>query len=222
MPRPRVHDDGLRARLLAEAGRTVNTAGIAALSLRFLAAQVGTSTSAVYSLFGGKSELLGALYEEAFAQFGAAQRAVPVTGDAVTDFTALGRAYWTWATAHPDLYQVLFSRALGDLEPTPAQAAAAASTIEPLSELVHSAVAGGAMAGDPTAITFAIWAAVHGAVSLVLANCAPDDESTRAQWFDATAGAVIRGWLTTDVSPAGHRPVIPRGPSSGDPDRSTT
>lgn len=175
----------------------VNTSGIAALSLRLLAARVGTSTSAVYSLFGGKPELLGALYQEAFGQFGAAQRAVPVTGDPVTDFTALGRAYWTWATAHPDLYPVLFSRALGDLQPTPAQAAAAAATIEPLSELVQSAVAAGAMTGDPSAITFAIWASVHGAVSLVLAHCAPDDERTRSQWFDATAGAVIRGWLAT-------------------------
>ncbi len=195
MPRPRVHDDELRTRLLAEAGRTVNTAGIGALSLRFLATRVGTSTSAVYSLFGGKPELLGALYEESFAQFGAAQRAVPVTGDVVADFAALGRAYWTWAIEHPDLYAVLFSRVLGDVKPTKAQADAAGSTITPLSELVRSAVATGQMAGDPSAITFAIWAAVHGAVSLVLANCAPVDEQTRSDWFGATAGAVIRGWL---------------------------
>jgi AcrR family transcriptional regulator len=197
VPRPRVHDDELRNRLLAEAGRTVHGAGIGSLSLRSLAGQVGTSTSAVYSLFGGKSELLGALYEEAFAQFGAAQRAVPVTGDLSADLGALGRAYWTWARAHPDLYPVLFSKALGDVEPTPAQAAAAAATIEPLSRLVQSAVETRQMVGDPGAITFAIWAAVHGAVSLVLANCAPDDEQTRSDWFDATAGAVIRGWLET-------------------------
>ena len=182
--------------MLAEAGRTVNAAGIAGLSLRTLAERVGTSTSAVYSLFGGKPELLGALYEESFARFGAAQRAVPVTGDVVADLDALGRAYWTWAIGHPDLYPVLFSRLLGDLEPTQAQAAAAASTITPLSDLVESAVAAGRMTGDPGTITFAIWAAVHGAVSLVLAHCAPDDEATRSHLFDATAGAVIRGWLT--------------------------
>lgn len=184
-------------RLLAEAGHTVNTMGIAALSLRSLAAQVGTSTSAVYSLFGGKSELLGALYEESFAQFGAAQRAVPVTGDLVVDLTALGRGYWTWARAHPDLYPVLFSRVLGDMEPTAAQAAAAASTIEPLSELVETAVAAGRMVGDPSALAFAIWAAVHGAVSLVLAHCAPDDEQARSDLFDATSRAVIRGLLVS-------------------------
>lgn len=197
MPRPRVHDEELRTRLLVEAGRTVRRTGIASLSLRSLADQVGTSTSAVYSLFGGKAELLGALYEEAFAQFGAAQRAVPVTGDLGADFTALADAYWNWARANPDLYPVLFSTVLGDVEPTLAQAAAAAATIEPLSQLVQSAVRTGRMVGDPGAITFAIWAAVHGAVSLVLANCAPEDERTRSDWFDATAGAVVRGWLAT-------------------------
>lgn len=171
--------------------------GIASLSLRSLAGQVGTSTSAVYSLFGGKAELLAALYEGAFAQFGAAQRAVPVTGDVGDDLMALGHAYWAWARAHPDLYPVLFSGVLGDVEPNPAQVAAAASTIEPLARLVQSAVETGRMVGDPGAITFAVWAAVHGAVSLVLANCAPEAERTRADWFDATAGAVIRGWLAT-------------------------
>ena len=197
MPRPRVHDDELRTRLLAQAGRTAHSDGIASLSLRSLAGQVGTSTSAVYSLFGGKAELLGALYGEAFAQFGAAQRSVPVTGDLGADLKALGRGYWTWATAHPDLYPMLFSGVLGDVEPSPAQAAAAAATIEPLARLVQSGVDSGRMVGDPGAITFAIWAAVHGAVSLVLAHCAPDDEQTRSDWFDATAGAVIAGWLAS-------------------------
>lgn len=175
----------------------MTAAGIGALSLRSLATQVGTSTSAVYSLFGGKPELLAALYEEAFARFGASQRAVPVTGDTRTDLIALGRAYWTWARAHPDLYSVLFSGVLGDLDPDSAQATAARATIAPLSGLVESAVAAGSMAGDPLDITFGIWAAVHGAVALVLAHCAPDDEQRRSELFDATAGAVVRGFLTT-------------------------
>ncbi len=64
---------------------------------------------------------------EAFAQFGTAQRAVPVTGDALTDLTALGRAYWTWAREHPDLYSVLFSGVLGEPDPDSAQAELASS-----------------------------------------------------------------------------------------------
>ena len=74
MPRPKVHDAALRLRLLECAGATLSTRGLAALSLRTLAADVGTSTTAVYALFGGKPGLLAALHAEAFARLGARLR----------------------------------------------------------------------------------------------------------------------------------------------------
>jgi AcrR family transcriptional regulator len=61
VPRPRTHDDALRDRLLDVAAATVSTGGLTVLSLRSLAAEVGTSTSAVYALFGGRAELVKAL-----------------------------------------------------------------------------------------------------------------------------------------------------------------
>jgi AcrR family transcriptional regulator len=70
VPRPKVHDAALRLRLLECAGATLSTRGLAALSLRTLAADVGTSTTAVYALFGGKPGLLAALHAEAFARLG--------------------------------------------------------------------------------------------------------------------------------------------------------
>ena len=161
-----------------------------------LAADAGTSTTAVYSLFGGKPALLGALFEESFSSFGASQEAVPITGDTATDLVALGRAYWSWAREHPHLYSVMFGQALGGFVCTPEQAATAEATIEPLAGVVRSAVEGGTMLGDPMTITYSIWAAVHGVVSLVMAERAPDDEVARAHLFDATAMAVVRGWMT--------------------------
>jgi AcrR family transcriptional regulator len=195
MARPRVHDENLRSQLLEHAGRLVTERGMAALSLRELAADAGTSTTAVYSLFGGKPALLGALFEESFSSFGASQEAVQVTGDTATDLVALGRAYWSWAREHPHLYSVMFGQALGGFVCTPEQAATAEATIEPLANVVRSAVERGTMLGDPMTITYSIWAAVHGVVSLVLAERAPDDETTRAHLFDATAQAVVRGWM---------------------------
>jgi len=195
VPRPRLHDENLRTLLLQETGRTISSRGVNALSMRTLAADVGTSTTAVYSLFGGKPGLLAALFEESFAGFGAAQRAVPVTGDVLADFAALARAYWEWARDHPDLYGVMFSQVLGEFERTREQAAAAEATIEPLSALVESAIRAGILTGDAAIITFAIWAGVHGVVSLVLAGCAPHDEAHRSSLFQATADAAVRGWL---------------------------
>ena len=91
VPRPKVHDAALRLRLLECAGATLSTRGLAALSLRTLAADVGTSTTAVYALFGGKPGLLAALHAEAFARLGARLDAVPLGADPVEDLVALGR-----------------------------------------------------------------------------------------------------------------------------------
>lgn len=196
MARPRVHDENLRARLLEHAGRLVTENGTGALSVRTVASDAGTSTTAVYSLFGGKSELLAALFEESFDSFGAAQRAVHVTGDVVDDLAALGQAYWTWARGHPHLYSVMFSQVLARFPLTPEQSKAAGTTIEPLRAAVTAGVQSGVLTGDPATITFAIWAAVHGVVSLAMAGCLPGDNTIDEGLFTATATATVRGFLT--------------------------
>ena len=219
MARPRVHDAELRLRLIEHAGRTVAVRGAGALSLRALAAEVGTSTSAVYALFGGKPGLLGALFEAAFAGFGAAQRAAPVSGIVLDDLAALGRAYWVWARDHPHLYRVMFGQVLVKFEPTPAQGAASQRTIQPLADAVHAGVESGVFTGDPATITFAIWAAVHGVVSLAMAGFAPMDEAAMAALFDATTAATLRGWLTDPPALTEPRSTEPRSaePRSAEP-----
>jgi AcrR family transcriptional regulator len=197
MARPRLHDENLRLRLLENAGRLVTEHGVDGLSLRTLATQSRTSTTAIYSLFGGKTGLLGALFDESFDSFGASQRAVPISGDPVTDLAGLGRAYWDWARLHPQLYSVMFSQALAGVERTPEQAARAEATMQPLAGVVGAAVDSGLLTGDPFTITFSVWAAVHGVVSLALADCAPPDESVRDALFAATAESVVRGWLAS-------------------------
>lgn len=196
MARPRVHDENLREKLLEHAGRMVAENGMHSLSLRRVASEARTSTTAVYSLFGGKPGLLGALFEESFASFGSAQEAVPISGDVLADLSGLSQAYWAWARRHPHRYSVMFGQALGGFECTPEQALKSQATIGPLAGVVEAAVRSGVMAGDPPTIAFAIWAAVHGVVSLVMAGRAPDDETAAALLFDATAASTVRGWLT--------------------------
>ena len=193
MPRPRLHDEDLRNRLLERAGRIVAENGVAALSLRGLAGEENTSTTAVYSLFGGKPALLSALFEASFAGFGAAQTAVPVTGDTFTDLAALGWCYREWAHLHPHLYGVMFGGVLAGFDPEPEQAATAEATIEPLAAVVRRGVDRGVLRGDPFTITFSIWATVHGLVSLGLVGCAPPEELARPI-FEASTIALVRGW----------------------------
>ena len=59
MGRPREHNERTASALLETAERTIEEHGIGALSLRELASDAGTTTRAVYSLFGSKEGLLG-------------------------------------------------------------------------------------------------------------------------------------------------------------------
>jgi AcrR family transcriptional regulator len=106
VPRPRTHDDELRVSLVETAARLLADEGPHALSTRRVAREVGTSTTAIYSLLGSKNELLRAMYLEGFGRLAAAQDAVVRTDDPVNDLCALGRAYFDNGVANPYLYEV--------------------------------------------------------------------------------------------------------------------
>ena len=61
MNTPRHHDEKLRLELIAEASKALAKGGPAAVSLRDISAACNTSTTAIYSLFGGKKQLLNSV-----------------------------------------------------------------------------------------------------------------------------------------------------------------
>ena len=199
VPRPKVHDAALRLRLLECAGEVLSTGGLAALSLRTLAAAVGTSTTAVYALFGGKPGLLEALHTEAFSRLGEHLHAVPLGADPVADLVALGRAYRDAALSDPHLYEVMFG---GTLSAGEQWWAAAAPIFRPVVDLVERAVATGALrpGTEPATVSLALWATVHGLVSLRLRGLHPTDVPAPDEVFDQALRAAVAGWLPT---PAG-------------------
>lgn len=195
MARPRIHDEQLRTRLLEAAAETVAHQGVDSLSLRKLAAAQGTSTTAIYSLFGGRTELLVALFATSFASFGDSQRRVPVTGDPEVDLRELAVAYRTWALANPHLYAVMFGGVLGSIDVAD-EAHRADAAMDPLRAAVSSAVAAGTMDGASVElISHSFWAIVHGLVSLELSIPGMADDEDRRVMFDAGAASVLRGWM---------------------------
>lgn len=66
MGRPRVHDEHTADALLDAAEQLASAGGEAALSVRGVAERAGTTTRAVYSLFGDRDGLLTALGARAF------------------------------------------------------------------------------------------------------------------------------------------------------------
>lgn len=93
----------------------MEASGPEVLRARALAAEVGASTQALYTLFGGMPGLLEAIVAEGFARFARHVEAVPETEDPVADFLAKGWAYSEWALAHPQLYRLMFGLTGGDL-----------------------------------------------------------------------------------------------------------
>src|SRR5471030_2163532 len=90
MGRPREHDDRMACALLDAAERILQADGPDALSIRHVAEDVGTTTRAVYSLFGSKDGLIVALGVRAFEMLGASIRALPETKDPVADLVEAG------------------------------------------------------------------------------------------------------------------------------------
>ncbi|MGH4010143.1 MAG: TetR/AcrR family transcriptional regulator [Pseudonocardiaceae bacterium] len=195
MPRPKLHDDALRGRLLDTAGEMVTSAGTDALSLRRLAAAAGTSTSAVYALFGGKPGLMRALFVEAFSRFGQYQHTVAPSEDPLADLLALGRAYRASAKADPHFYTVMFGSVMRGFAPTPQDMAHAEATFTPVLDAVRRAITAGLLRDEnPALIATALWANVHGLVSLELGGAMQQHALSPAEVFEAALRANLDGW----------------------------
>lgn len=174
MPRPRTHDETLRQRLLDRAGELLAEEGAKALSLRRLAGTVGTSTTAVYSLFGSKPGLVNELYVDGFRRFGTRLRAVPPTGDPIEDLVRIGLEYRAGALADRKLYPIMFTNVVPGFEPDDAYGELAMSALEPLWDRVRAGIAAGVLvevAADVIAVSY--WACVHGLVSFELGQLLP-------------------------------------------------
>lgn len=182
MPRPKLHDDTLRGRLLEVAGCIVAQEGAGALSVRRVAAEAQTSTTAIYSLFGGKGELVREVWLEGFRRLAARMEAAPATGDALDDLRELGMAYHDHAIENPAFYEIMFGRAVAEYEPSDADRAEAWRAQEMLVAGVRRCVEAGQAAGEPEEIAMVLWGLVHGMASLELHGMLGDPADARQRF----------------------------------------
>ena len=126
MGRPREHDEHTRAALRAAAERLVAEGGVAAFSVRAVADEAGTTTRAVYSLFGSKDGLLvDALAQGAFDYLTEGIDALGETDDPVADLVAVGvRVFRGLVREHPALYRIAFQRIVPGFQAGPEVTAA--------------------------------------------------------------------------------------------------
>ena len=112
---PRQSREDQRLRMIAASVRLLEESGPEVLRARRLSAEIGASTQALYTLFGGMPGLFEAIVAHGFNRLDAAVEAVPLTDDPVADFFAQGWAYGEWALANPQLYRLMFGLTGGDL-----------------------------------------------------------------------------------------------------------
>jgi AcrR family transcriptional regulator len=194
MGRPREHDDETAAALLVAAERIVEEHGPDALSVRGVAGDVGTTTRAVYSLFGSKEGLIAGLGAHAFDLLRVGVAASPTTAAPQGDLVETGLVFRRFATEHPALFRIAFQSNPSPMRDTPAVREAASLALGALTERIARLddPGPGLVNGlDPARATLHFHAVCEGLAGLEL-RCAFPSEAAEAVWREGLS-AVVRG-----------------------------
>lgn len=188
----------LRAAILESAITLLLSEGVAALTMRRVAAEVGASTKVLYTMCGGKEGLIDALYREGFARLQRVQESVPHDLAPLERMRVLSVVYREHALAEPSYYRVMFEHSVPGFEPSPESRTAADAAFGTVVDAVAACIDAGVFApADPYEIAKVCWAASHGAVSLELAGHFPHDKGAErystlmiavARYFTAPTG----------------------------------
>jgi len=161
-------DPDVRVALIDSAARLFAEAGPAALTARRLAAEAGTSTMAIYTHFGGMSEVIREVAKEGFSRLAEMFAQVEQSDDPVADMAYLGRVYRHNASMNRYLYSVMFGGdSLQGFALTDADRQNGRYTLSPAIDCVARCMeAGRFRTDDPVLVAHHMWLGVHGTVTL--------------------------------------------------------
>jgi AcrR family transcriptional regulator len=203
MGRPKEHDEATRQRLLDAAERLSASHGWEALTVRRIAEEAGTSTRAVYALFGSKEGLEQALHQAMFTRLRDLLQACERTDDPRHDIAVQSLAYRQWAVERPERYALAMHRFVGQRS-RPRSDEGLAVSREALGELrqaVRRCHDAGMLLGDrdPEEVVTHLRAMVHGLAEFEnLGMLGPDPE---AHWMTAVS-AQLDGYLRAAAAAA--------------------
>jgi AcrR family transcriptional regulator len=203
MGRPKEHDQATRERLLDAAERLSATHGWDALTVRGIAEEAGTSTRAVYALFGSKEGLEQALHEVMFTRLRDLIQGRERSDDPRQDLINLAMAYRRWAIERPERYALAMHRFVGQARRprSPGGIAVSQAALRELRDAVKRFHDAGRVDDDrdPEDVGTLLRANVHGLAEFEnLGMLAPDPE---AYWLAAVA-AMLDAHVRVDVAAA--------------------
>jgi AcrR family transcriptional regulator len=167
---PRARNPDVAAQLLDAAATLLSEEGEAAVTARRLSKEIGASTMAVYTHFGGMDELLLQVWRDGFTRFGQALDGPAVTDDAMADFVTQGWAYRRFALQNRHLYRVMFGDGLVPFRfEDPADQQVARGTFESLLGRLRRAAEAGRLHFDDVELAGqVVWSTVHGHMAIEL------------------------------------------------------
>jgi AcrR family transcriptional regulator len=199
MSRPKEHDERTAAALLDAAERLAAEDGSTGLSVRRVATEIGTTTRAVYSVFGSKEGLMVALGARAFDLLGAMMAALPRTSDPRADLVQGGVVFRRFTREHPVLFQIAIQRVDVSAEVVRGFEGPRLNALADLQDRIARLRESGQL--GRRSVQVAVWEyhAVCEGLAALEARCFMRDEDAVPLWQDALA-SVVRGWACEEAS----------------------
>jgi AcrR family transcriptional regulator len=201
MGRPRIHDEKTRGELLVAAERLVAERGIDAVSVRGAAMAAGTTTRAVYVLFGSKEGLVQALAQRAYSLLMERVAAVPLTSDPGRDLVAAAaKGYRAFALEHPDLFRLFLTAQRQRLQLSAESDETRLAALRQLVLRVERAQAAGSLGGHTIEEVTLLWDALCQGLAM-REYCGPIDGRHGEQVWTTALTALLVGLGAADQHP---------------------
>lgn len=195
--KPKGEGHSRRGEILAAAEKIFVEHGYEGATIRKIADEVGLSSTALYMHFADKGEILQEICRDAFEDLTKATRAL-ATLEAPPEvrLRRMIEAYVAFGFSHPNAYRLIYLT-------RPAEAREGAQTMAQelggglfrnFEAVAAEAVGSGAMRGDASTVSQAIWACAHGVVSLMITK-PYFPWADRQALVDTTLDAVFAGLL---------------------------
>jgi AcrR family transcriptional regulator len=182
----------LRQTILKAAGILFLEQGYDRFSMRHLAEQIGYSAATLYLYFRDKDDLLFTVVDEGFVRFEQQlAEAARSYEDPWERLKALGQAYVAFGLQNPVYYQLMFLwRPDFLIQARPGEQQPRLEAFRMLQDAVQSAMDAGVMQpGDARSYSDALWAMMHGIVSLAISL--PMFDAERVQNLTVLARGMI-------------------------------
>ena len=193
MPRAKQRTPEMRERVLQAAMDMLASDGVAEFTTRRLAKHAGTSTPAVYELFGDKAGLVREVFFEGFRLLRQYLDQVRPSQDPRAELVLVIESLRSFAREHSVLADLMFSRPFADFDPGPAERRAGDEVRLFIVAAVRRCVRAGVLEGDEVDIAHVIVAMAQGLAGQETAGWLGTSQQSRDRRWDLAITALLDG-----------------------------